>query len=88
MRADNPSFRDNECQFHGCHRLGDNYRDYSIGGCGDIRMLCAMHALSEDKKQKKIDADRMVTYQRSLVTYYEKRAEEERDKLLELLLDQ
>lgn len=57
----------NRCFVKACNVEGTEYRDFSMGGCGDIRRYCLRHVEEADKKQKTITFNRKRDYLRSVI---------------------
>lgn len=71
----------NACYEKDCGREGTKYRDFSIGGCGDIRFYCNECVGPADKEEHRRFVKRNITYQTSVVRNLEKKLEKERAKL-------
>ena len=55
------------CHIKTCTDEGTNYRDFSIGGCGDIRLYCDGHVEAADKAQHLVCLKRTVSYRKSVI---------------------
>ena len=70
-----------KCHTKMCVKEGTNYRDFSIGGCGDIRFYCDDCVGPADKEEHARSVKRSLSYQTSVVRNLEEKLEQERTKL-------
>jgi len=72
-----------KCHNKTCVLEGTNYRDFSIGGCGDIRFYCDGCVGDADKEEHRRSMKRHLSYQTSVVRNLEEKLVTERAKLRE-----
>jgi len=70
-----------KCHNKTCVLEGTNYRDFSIGGCGDIRFYCDDCVGPADTEEHHRSVRRNLSYQTSVVRNLENKLYEEREKL-------
>ena len=57
----------NKCYIKGCANSGTEYRDRTCGPLGDFRSYCKDHIRKADLEWAVFDAERELTYAKSLV---------------------